>query len=246
MSEDIAEQFFQDVMELEESLSAGSAAFATGSPDEETVNAAFRAVHSLKGTAGFLASDDGRFGTLNKYCHLFENFLDSLRRRARPLDAEACKIAVTSIDALLADLDKMRDGGTPGLHEEMAADFLEKPKGSASTGENVPDCVEFELRDGVSYIRLRRDCDRLNDFRALRDFVEQRFFTAERGTRLVLDLRGIYRISSMLVGTIGYLAGRGLVIYILRPTPYARQFVFPRMQLDPEQVRLIEMEKDVG
>ncbi len=131
MSEDIAEQFFHDVMELEESLSAGSAAFAAGSPDDETVNAAFRAVHSLKGTAGFLASDDGRFGTLNKFCHLFENFLDSLRRHARPLDAENCRIAVTSIDALLADLDKMRDGGTPGLHEEMAADFLEKPRGRA-------------------------------------------------------------------------------------------------------------------
>lgn len=105
--------------------------------------------------------------------------------------------------------------------------------------------MEFELRDGVYYIRLRRDCDRLDDFSALCDFVERRFFTAERGTRLVLNLRGIYRISSMFVGTIGYLAGRGLVVYILRPTPYARQFVFPRMQLDPEQVRLIKRERDV-
>lgn len=61
----------------------------------ETVNALFRAVHSIKGAAGFLA-----FDTVSHLAHSLENVLDLVRNRALVPSAEVVDLLLRSCDQL--------------------------------------------------------------------------------------------------------------------------------------------------
>ena len=60
-----------------------------GAPDAEAMNGIFRAVHSIKGSAGMLG-----FAEIVSLTHVLENLLDILRKRERPL-------ARADVDAML-------------------------------------------------------------------------------------------------------------------------------------------------
>ena len=72
--EEIRETFFIECEELLETLEAGLMQMEEGSEDGETVNAVFRAVHSIKGGAGAFGLDH-----LVNFAHKFENVLDLVR-----------------------------------------------------------------------------------------------------------------------------------------------------------------------
>ena len=86
----IRETFFQECEEQLGELEVGLNAMEEGVADSETVNAVFRAVHSIKGGAGAFKLD-----RLVRFAHTFETTLDlihsPLRRRlcapccARPI-----------------------------------------------------------------------------------------------------------------------------------------------------------------
>lgn len=66
--------FFQECEEQLAALESGLSAIEDGTADSETVNAVFRAVHSMKGGAGIFALDQ-----LVRFAHVFETTLDRLR-----------------------------------------------------------------------------------------------------------------------------------------------------------------------
>ncbi len=66
--------FFQECEELLGELEAGLLALQAGEGDEETVNAVFRAVHSVKGGAGAFGLE-----ALVRFAHTFETTLDKVR-----------------------------------------------------------------------------------------------------------------------------------------------------------------------
>lgn len=66
--------FFEECEDLIAALSDGLGAMRDGQTDDETVNAVFRAVHSVKGAAGAFALDD-----LVGFAHAFETVLDAVR-----------------------------------------------------------------------------------------------------------------------------------------------------------------------
>jgi len=70
----IRETFFQECEEQLAELEAGLLAMENGTAEAETVNAVFRAVHSIKGGAGIFALD-----ALVRFAHVFETALDSVR-----------------------------------------------------------------------------------------------------------------------------------------------------------------------
>jgi two-component system, chemotaxis family, sensor kinase CheA len=77
----IKQTFFQECEEQLGELESGLLAIQDGDSDPETVNAVFRAVHSIKGGAGAFNLDD-----LVHFAHAFESVLDHLRAgRAGPL-----------------------------------------------------------------------------------------------------------------------------------------------------------------
>ncbi len=70
----IRDTFFEECEELLEALDEGLTNISEGQHDSDTVNAVFRAVHSIKGGAGAFALDD-----LVEFAHKFETVFDEIR-----------------------------------------------------------------------------------------------------------------------------------------------------------------------
>ncbi|WP_422372634.1 chemotaxis protein CheA [Hoeflea sp.] len=119
---EIKEIFFQECEEQLAELESGLLALNDGDTDPETVNAVFRAVHSIKGGAGAFGLDD-----LVGFAHVFETTLDCVRSGKIDVSPELMKVMLRSAD-VLADLTAAsRDGGsidpsrTTGLVAELDA-----------------------------------------------------------------------------------------------------------------------------
>ncbi|WP_299865987.1 chemotaxis protein CheA [uncultured Hoeflea sp.] len=119
---EIKEIFFQECEEQLAELESGLLALNDGDTDPETVNAVFRAVHSIKGGAGAFGLDD-----LVAFAHVFETTLDCVRSNKLDASPELLKVMLRSAD-VLADLTAAaRDGGsvdksrTSGLVTELEA-----------------------------------------------------------------------------------------------------------------------------
>ncbi|MBL8945000.1 MAG: chemotaxis protein CheA [Myxococcales bacterium] len=103
-AQEVVEEFSRRLLELE----AGQ---RTGVEEPESLNAAFRAIHSLKGLAALFAA--GPIATLS---HSLENALDALRLGRVPLNAATLDVlfeAVESFAALLAAHEHETEG--PGI-----------------------------------------------------------------------------------------------------------------------------------
>ncbi len=104
---EIKEIFFQECEEQLAELESGLLSMNDGDRDPETVNAVFRAVHSIKGGAGAFGLDD-----LVAFAHVFETTLDCVRSGKLDPDQDVMKVMLKSAD-VLADLTvASRDGGT--------------------------------------------------------------------------------------------------------------------------------------
>jgi HPt (histidine-containing phosphotransfer) domain-containing protein len=74
MDSSILEAFFEECEDLLVALTEGLGEMRDGQADNETVNAVFRSVHSIKGAAGAFALDE-----LVGFAHKFETVLDEMR-----------------------------------------------------------------------------------------------------------------------------------------------------------------------
>jgi len=113
----IRDSFFEECEELLEALAEGLALMAEGAHDAETVNAVFRAVHSVKGGAGAFALD-----ALVAFAHRFETVLDGLRSDRIQLTPEVMHTLLRSADHLADQVEAARDGST--VDPEATAGFL--------------------------------------------------------------------------------------------------------------------------
>lgn len=109
--------FFEECEELLEALSEGLSLMQDGDQDPETVNAVFRAVHSIKGGAGAFALND-----LVAFTHRFETLLDCLRAGKIELTAEVMHIILRSADHLADQVEAAR--GEREIDEAVTAGFL--------------------------------------------------------------------------------------------------------------------------
>jgi len=118
----IRETFFQECEEQLGELESGLLAMEGGRADAETVNAVFRAVHSIKGGAGAFKLDE-----LVRFAHIFETALDQVRADRLKPSSEVLKVMLRASDVLADLVRSSRDGGTvdPGrvalLNDELAA-----------------------------------------------------------------------------------------------------------------------------
>ena len=104
--ESIKATFFQECDELLTDAEQGLLAMEGGDADAETINAVFRAVHSVKGGAGAFGLDD-----LVRFAHVFETTLDEVRAGRLPPSDPVVKALLRAAD-ILADLVRAaRDGG---------------------------------------------------------------------------------------------------------------------------------------
>ena len=97
--------FFQECEEQLAELESGLLAMEGGDTDGETINAVFRAVHSIKGGAGAFGLED-----LIRFAHVFETAMDEMRSGRLAPDPETLKVMLRAAD-VLADLVRAgRDG----------------------------------------------------------------------------------------------------------------------------------------
>lgn len=96
--ESIKQTFFEECEEQLAELETGLLAMEEGDTDKETVNAVFRAVHSIKGGAGAFQLQD-----LVHFAHTFETTLDLIRDDKLEASSDVMRVMLRSSD-LLSDL----------------------------------------------------------------------------------------------------------------------------------------------
>ncbi|MGR3272763.1 chemotaxis protein CheA [Thalassococcus profundi] len=104
----IRDMFFEECEELLEALVEGLAGLEASGPDAaeslDTVNAVFRAVHSIKGGAGAFGLD-----ALVDFAHTFETVLDKVRSGSLTADADLMRLFHRSGDQLANLVEAARD-----------------------------------------------------------------------------------------------------------------------------------------
>ncbi|MFZ1470246.1 MAG: chemotaxis protein CheA [Paracoccaceae bacterium] len=105
VTNDIRAMFFEECEDLLEALTEGLGRIEGGARDPDTVNAVFRAVHSIKGGAGAFA-----LSALVAFAHRFETALDGLRSQQNTLTAEGMTGLMRAADHLARLIEAARDG----------------------------------------------------------------------------------------------------------------------------------------
>jgi two-component system, chemotaxis family, sensor kinase CheA len=111
--DDIRQTFYQECDDLLEALDDGlqelHAALEGGEvEDSETVNAVFRAVHSIKGGAAAFGLE-----TLVRFAHRFETALDDVRSKRLPLTTDVLTVFLRAADQLADLVAAARDDRPP-------------------------------------------------------------------------------------------------------------------------------------
>jgi two-component system chemotaxis sensor kinase CheA len=134
--EEIRETFFQECDELLADLEAGLLKLQAGDDDAETINAVFRAVHSVKGGAGAFGLE-----ALVRFAHVFETLLDMARSRKIEMQQELVATLLRSADVLADHVTAAKGGGEgdPAATAVAVAELEGWIKGDPSAdGEAAP------------------------------------------------------------------------------------------------------------
>ncbi len=102
----IRETFFQECEEQLAELESGLIAMENGSAEAETVNAVFRAVHSMKGGAGIFSLD-----ALVRFAHVFETALDKVRSGTLAATPAVLSVFLRAADVLADLVHAARENG---------------------------------------------------------------------------------------------------------------------------------------
>ncbi|MEM6388049.1 MAG: chemotaxis protein CheA [Pseudomonadota bacterium] len=120
--QEIMASFFVECEELHEALIDALQSMADGEHDDETINVAFRAVHSIKGGAGAFGLDD-----LVSFAHQFETVMDACRSSELAISDELVQLFLRCGDMLFDLIRCSRDGepcdteASNGLITELSA-----------------------------------------------------------------------------------------------------------------------------
>ncbi|MEJ2409067.1 MAG: chemotaxis protein CheA [Novosphingobium sp.] len=104
--EEIQQIFFAECEESLAAAEAGLAACQAGTQDADTVNAVFRAVHSIKGGAGAFG-----YSALQAYTHTFETLLSDVREGLVAIENQLIDLLLRALDTLADHVTAAREGG---------------------------------------------------------------------------------------------------------------------------------------
>ncbi|MFA8444060.1 chemotaxis protein CheA [Yoonia sp.] len=104
MDSAILDAFFEECEDLLVALSDGLADMREGLADDETLNAVFRSVHSIKGAAGAFSLED-----VVGFAHIFETVLDDVRSKKLATDEALLRVLQRAGDILANLIDAARD-----------------------------------------------------------------------------------------------------------------------------------------
>ncbi len=118
--EEIVSVFAQEAREQLTAMEDGLLRMEQGDHDAETINAIFRAAHTIKGASGVV-----EIHHIEKFTHILENLLDKLRNGELQISSEMITALLMGCDHIGALLDRVDQG-------MMDEDPEQKQKGEAS------------------------------------------------------------------------------------------------------------------
>ena len=142
----IRKTFFEECEEQLAELESGLMAMNEGTADRETVNAVFRAVHSIKGGAGAFKLTD-----LVAFAHTFETTLDYIRSDRLVATPDAMHVMLRAAD-VLADLVRLSRTGEPisaSIWKQLAQDLevLNPIEGASNAPSNAALAISVASSD---------------------------------------------------------------------------------------------------
>ena len=134
--EELLQQIDSDLLRLEEFIDTGRA-------DSETINSLFRALHTVKGSAGML-----QFTEVQTLAHKLENLCDLLRKDRMPLSEGAVDILFSGRD-FLTDLIGNAIDGTDAPHG--VGQYLERLDSFVAVYEQTSSLIEGAHGEETSF-----------------------------------------------------------------------------------------------
>lgn len=126
--------FFEEAQEHLAATEASLLRIDAEAPSADELNAIFRAVHSIKGSAAMLG-----FEEISTLAHVFENLLDLLRKGERPLERSDIDAMLQAGDVVKAQVAHRRgDVDAPPDHEPAAAALRERVGSGGAPGSAPP------------------------------------------------------------------------------------------------------------
>ena len=142
----LKQTFFEECNEALQQIEAGLTEIREGHTSDDTVNAVFRAVHSVKGGAGIFG-----FEALVGFAHVFETLLDGIRRGSLTATPETMDVLLSASD-VLSDLVQMSQAGEAvpsgfGSECRTALEHIIEQDSQGAAGDDSPAPAEFEGLD---------------------------------------------------------------------------------------------------
>ena len=152
----LKQTFFDECSEALQQIELGLPDIRDGSGSEDTINAVFRGVHSVKGGAGIFGFED-----LVRFAHVFETVLDEMRSGKLAVTEEIVDTLLQAND-VLTDLISMSRSG-----DAIPADFgsecraaLQQILQANSAGEEIADDSPAPADfDDLDFVPVRVDAD---------------------------------------------------------------------------------------
>ena len=141
MNDDDTQQiFFVECEEALEATETGLDACKAGTHDDETINAIFRGVHSIKGGAGAFGHT-----ALASYTHCFENLLGDIREGKVELTPQLTDLLLLACDLLRDHVEAAREGSEAPDDTQLMRRLEEARCGGETTQEHSPAAAEPEI-----------------------------------------------------------------------------------------------------
>ena len=137
--------FFEECSEALGQIESGLTALREGAGSDDTINAVFRSVHSVKGGAGIFGFDG-----LVSFAHVFETVLDAMRDGKLAATPEIIeRLVAGERRPVRSDRDVARRRGDPGRYQQRQPDRAGKPAARPGRREGC-------RRNGCRRVRGRR------------------------------------------------------------------------------------------
>lgn len=135
--QEIMASFFIECEELHEALIDALQAMADGEHDAETINVAFRAVHSIKGGAGAFGLED-----LVGFSHQFETVMDACRSNELSISDDLVNLFLRCGD-MLSDLIRCSRDGEP-TDQAASEELIKELSTYVAVEEEVVEEIDFQ------------------------------------------------------------------------------------------------------
>jgi two-component system chemotaxis sensor kinase CheA len=151
----LKQTFFEECSEALQQIESGLTEIREGGGSDDTINAVFRSVHSVKGGAGIFGFED-----LVGFAHVFETVLDAMRSGKMAASHDTVDLLLSAND-VLSDLIAMSRAGEPippnhGGECRAALERLLGPDAAGDGGGEDPAPADF---DGLDFMPVRVDVE---------------------------------------------------------------------------------------